>query len=96
MYTAPIFQHVYDGLAGSSDPSKPCQRDVISRVLKPDGRFCFIDVVRTPLIPRLRTLVPPNGLASKDELVQLLRETGFNIERWRGWPGLGLVITRKA
>jgi len=67
----------------------------ISRVLKPDGRFCFIDIVRAPLMPRLRTLVPPDGLPSKDELVQLLRETGFSIQRWRGWPGLGFVIARK-
>lgn len=68
----------------------------ISRVLKPGGRFCFIDVMRAPLLPHLRTLVPPDGLASKDELVRLLGKTGFRIERWHGWPGLGFVVAHKA
>jgi ubiquinone/menaquinone biosynthesis C-methylase UbiE len=67
----------------------------ISRVLKPGGRFCFIDVVRAPLIPRLRRLVPPNGLPSKDKLAKLLGEIGCSIERWRGWPGLGYVVAQK-
>ena len=66
----------------------------ISRVLKPGGCFLFIDVVRIPFLPRLRTVVPPDGLPSKSELTDLLVETGFGIERWGGIPGLGVVVAR--
>jgi ubiquinone/menaquinone biosynthesis C-methylase UbiE len=66
----------------------------IRRVLKPGGCFLFIDVVRTPLLPRLRRLVPPDGLPSRDELTQLLMEASLSIEHWRGLPGLGLVVAR--
>jgi hypothetical protein len=66
----------------------------IRRVIKLGGRFVFIDVVRARLIPRLRELVPPDGLSSKEELTQFLLEAGFRIERWSGFPGLGLVVAR--
>ena len=66
----------------------------IRRVMKPDGRFLFVDVVRPAILPRLHTLVPPDGLPSKAELAQLLIEAGFSIERWSGFPGLGFVVAR--
>ena len=44
-----VLQHVVGYRSALSD---------ISRVLRLGGRFCFIDVVHAPLIPRLRTLVP--------------------------------------
>jgi SAM-dependent methyltransferase len=66
----------------------------IRRVMKSGGRFVFIDVVRARLFPRLRELVPPDGLSSKEELTQFLLEAGFRIERWSGFPGLGLVVAR--
>jgi len=66
----------------------------IRRVLKPEGRFLFIDVVRARLMPRIRELVPPDGLPSKEELMQFLIEADFRIERWSGFPGLGLVVAR--
>ena len=64
----------------------------IRRVMKLGGRFVFIDVVRSRLFPRLRELVPPDGLPSKQELTQFLVEADFHIERWSGFPGLVLVV----
>ena len=66
----------------------------IRRVVKLGGRFVFIDVVRARLFPRRRELVPPDGLPSKQELTQFLIEADFHIERWSGFPGLGLVVAR--
>ena len=66
----------------------------IRRVMKLGGRFLFIDVVRTQLMPHVRELVPPDGLPSKEELTQFLIEADFCIERWSGFPGLGLVVAR--
>jgi len=66
----------------------------IRRVMKLGGRLVFIDVVRARLLPRLRELVPRDGLPSKQELTQFLLEADFRIERWSGFPGLGLVVAR--
>ena len=54
----------------------------IGRVLNPGGRFLFIDVIRTSWMLLFPTLVPPDGLSSQAELMQMLGETGFGIERW--------------
>ena len=67
----------------------------IGRVTKPGGRFLFIDVIRTSWMPRFPALVPPDGLPSQAELVQMLVDAGFRIERWNGFPIRALVTARK-
>lgn len=67
----------------------------IGRVTKPDGRFLCIDVLRIPGLPRFKHLVPPEGLISRAELMQLLTAAGFGIERWVRIPGWGLIVACK-
>ena len=67
----------------------------IGRVLKPGGRFLFIDVIRASWMPRFPAHVPPDGLPSQAELTQMLVDAGFRIERWNGFPIRALVTARK-
>ena len=67
----------------------------IGRVLKPGGRFLFIDVIRTSWMPRFPARVPPDGLPSQAELAQMLVDAGFRIERWNGFPIRALVMACK-
>ena len=67
----------------------------IGRVLKPGGRFLFIDVIRASWMPRFPARVPPDGLPSQAELTQMLVDAGFRIERWNGFPIRALVTACK-
>lgn len=67
----------------------------IARVLKPGGYFAFIDVIRPPGSPQMKTIVPPDGLISGTDLMRLLTAAGFVIENRRGTPIWTLIIARK-
>lgn len=69
--------------------------DEIARVTRPGGRFLFIDPVHILLMPRLRRMVPPDGLPSRRELTALAAEVGLDVERWRGLPFWVFVSMRK-
>lgn len=58
----------------------------IGRVLKAGGLFVFADPVHVPYIPRLRRIVPPDGLPDWPVLAALAGDAGLQLERRRGLP----------
>ena len=46
-------------------------------------------------MPGFHVLVPPGGLPIREKLARFLVEAGFQIEGWRGLPGVGYVVARK-
>ncbi len=64
----------------------------LSRVTHTGGLLLAADVIRPPWAPRWVSVNLPDGILSAGELAQLLKESGFVIEHWRGIPNLWAAV----
>ncbi|MBW2645328.1 MAG: class I SAM-dependent methyltransferase [Deltaproteobacteria bacterium] len=66
-----------------------------ARVLRADGWLLFTDIIRPPWAPRFTWHAPPQGVYSKEELISVLTEARFCIERWRSVAGIWAAVTAR-
>ena len=69
----------------------------LARVTRAGRLLLAADVLRPDWAPRWTRINPPDGIFSARELSDLMRASGFVIERWRGIPNLwAAIVARRA